>query len=59
MVDPAAPGIKEFFKGRDVFITGGSGKYFCQLSNENVSMCSTSTKTKLLCYFVQVLWEKC
>lgn len=21
------PGIKEFFKGRDIFITGGTGKY--------------------------------
>lgn len=27
MVDDKAPGIKEFFKGRDIFITGGSGKY--------------------------------
>lgn len=27
MVDVNAPGIKEFFKGRDIFITGGSGKY--------------------------------
>lgn len=27
MVDDQAPGIKEFFKGRDIFITGGSGKY--------------------------------
>ncbi|XP_055297752.1 putative fatty acyl-CoA reductase CG5065 [Sitodiplosis mosellana] len=25
MVDEKAPGIKEFFKGRDIFITGGSG----------------------------------
>lgn len=27
MIDGNAPGIKEFFKGRDIFITGGSGKY--------------------------------
>lgn len=25
MVEDTAPGIKEFFKGRDIFITGGSG----------------------------------
>lgn len=30
MFDENVPGIKEFFKGRDIFITGGTGKYlFC------------------------------
>lgn len=28
MIDSEAVGIKEFFRGRDIFITGGSGKNF-------------------------------
>lgn len=37
MVDNTAPGIKEFFKGRDIFITGGSGEYLTNC--QNVSKC--------------------
>lgn len=38
MVDENVPGIKEFFKGRDVFITGGTGEYLLFL-NGNQKKC--------------------
>lgn len=63
MVDDQAPGIKEFFKGRDIFITGGSGKYtvkqFFQKYRYTTMKSVKVLKQKIVCAFFKVLWAKC
>lgn len=44
MTDMESIGIKEFFKGRDIFITGGSGK---KISNTHFFAFFIPTYTKL------------
>lgn len=56
MVDENVPGIKEFFKGRDIFITGGSGKYAFLFLHIHVKVKQNTTTISL---FLKVLWAKC